>query len=288
MEEKTQGAGEEGAPKAVEAKGLLKRERDFVVPGDRIVESMEFLPGKNCFREGNSIYSKKLGLVSLDGRVVSVIPLNSVYNPRLDDMVIAEVTAISDNGWVVEMGSPYHAMLTLSGVREYIDPARTDMSRIYNIGDMLYCRVSQVSIAKRIDVSMRDYRTKKLHGGMILRVNPAKVPRIIGKQGSMIGMIKERTGCLITAGQNGLIWLMGEKDAQDLAIKAISTIEREAHKEGLTDRIGEMLGKAKPASAPKRAETEKAAEKVMSNGEEEMESQSGDAPVFEQEDGFNE
>ena len=28
---------------------LIKNERDFVTPGDKIVESMEFLPGRNCF-----------------------------------------------------------------------------------------------------------------------------------------------------------------------------------------------------------------------------------------------
>lgn len=248
--EKKPDAGKPSTPSKAEEKaeaqkpGLLKKERDFVVPGDRIVDSMEFLPGKNCFREGNSVYSKKLGLVSVMGRVVSVIPLNSVYSPRYDDMVIGEVTAINDNGWVVDINCPYHTLLPLSEVREYIDPAKTDMARMYNIGDMLYCRVSQVSIAKRIDVSMRDQRTKKLHGGMIIRVNPAKVPRIIGRQGSMIGMVKDKTGCMITAGQNGLVWLMGEKPVQDLAIEAIRTIEREAHREGLTDMIGQMLDKA--------------------------------------------
>ena len=58
-----------------QAAGLLKKEREFVVPGDKIVDSMEFLPGKNCFRDGNSIYSKKVGIVSAMGRVVSVIAL---------------------------------------------------------------------------------------------------------------------------------------------------------------------------------------------------------------------
>ncbi len=254
MEDKREEPGET----APEQPGLLKRERDFVVPGDQIVDSMEFLPGKNCFREGNSIYAKKIGIVSVNGRVVSVIALNSVYNPRFDDMVIGEVTEIRDNGWVVSIGSPYDSLLPLSQVREYVDLARGDMAMIYNIGDMLYCRVSQVTTAKRIDVSMLDRRARKFHGGMILRVNPAKVPRIIGKLGSMIGMIKEKTGCIITAGQNGLIWLMGEKPAQDLAIRAIKTIEAEAHKDGLTDMIGKMLDNARPG---KKEEPAKAPEK---------------------------
>ncbi len=263
MEEKD--AGEKKAPAKEEkpqAKGLLKKEREFVVPGDKIVDSMEFLPGKNCFRDGNSIYAKKIGIVSVNGRVVSAIALNSVYDPKTDDMVIGEVTEIRDNGWVVDIKSPYHALLPLSQVGEYVDPARGDMARIYNIGDMLYCRVSQVTTAKRIDVSMLDRRTRKFHGGRILEVNPAKVPRIIGKLGSMINMIKDKTGCITIAGQNGLIWLMGEKPVQDLAIKAIRTIEKESHKDGLTNRIGEMLDKAggagKPAAKAEPAKTEPA------------------------------
>jgi exosome complex component RRP4 len=254
-------AGEEPKPvtKPQEAPGLLKKEKEFVVPGDRIVESMEYLPGRNCFREGNSIYAKRIGIAVSAGRVVSVIALNSIYNPRADDMVIGQVTEIRDNGWVVEIGSPYGALLPLSQVNEYVDPARGDMARMYDIGDMLYCRVSQVSSAKRIDVSMLDRRTRKFHGGRILKVNPAKVPRIIGKMGSMISMIKEKTGCIITAGQNGLIWLMGEKPVQDLAIETIRTIEREAHKDGLTDRIEAMLNKAAPKRPAEKPEPAKEA-----------------------------
>ena len=57
-------------------KEMLKNERDFVVPGDEIVKSMDYLPGKYTFREGDSIFAKRLGVVSMSGRVVSVIPLS--------------------------------------------------------------------------------------------------------------------------------------------------------------------------------------------------------------------
>lgn len=230
--------------------GLLKEERAFVVPGDRIVQSMEFLPGKNSFREGDSIYSKRLGLVSLNSRVVSVIPLNSVYIPTVNDMVIGEIIEVMDKGWVVEINSPYEGFIPLSGVRGYIDPEKTDMNRIYAKGDMVYGKISRFTLSgKRIDIDMQDNRARKFRGGRIINVNPAKVPRIIGRLGSMITMVKDKTGCIITAGQNGLIWLMGDRKTQAVAIEAIRTIEREAHKEGLTDRIGAMLDKLKPAAA---------------------------------------
>ena len=100
---------------------LLKKERQVVIPGDEIVKSMDFLPGKNCFREGQSLYAKKLGLVSLSNRVISVIPLNSVYMPKVGDMVIGKVEEIQSNGWLINIDSPYSAYLPLSGVKEFID-----------------------------------------------------------------------------------------------------------------------------------------------------------------------
>ncbi len=90
---------------AKEVKGLLKSDRDFVIPGDKLVETMDYLPGKNCFREGDSIFAKKIGLISVNGRVVSVIPLNEVYVAKPGDMVLGEVVDIQSNGWVVNINA---------------------------------------------------------------------------------------------------------------------------------------------------------------------------------------
>jgi exosome complex component RRP4 len=50
-----------------------------------------------------------------------------------------------------------------------------------------------------------------LEDGRIIKINPHKVPRVIGKEGSMVSLIKSETGCEITVGQNGAIWIQGEK-----------------------------------------------------------------------------
>jgi exosome complex component RRP4 len=82
---------------------------------------------------------------------------------------------------------------------------------------------------------------RKLRGGRVIEVNTNKVPRIIGKQGSMVMMIKDATRCNISVGQNGLIWIDGEPMSELLAIQAISKIEKESHLSGLTDKIKEFL-----------------------------------------------
>jgi len=217
------------------------KDRDFVVPGDEIIKSMDYLPGRNCFRENDSIFAKRLGLVSIENRVISVIPLSGVYIPRTGDMVIGEVKDIQSNGWIVDIDSSYRVFLPLSGVREFIDTTKTDLSRIYDVGDMIYAKVSLIKNAESIHISMQDTRSRKFRDGRIIMIGPAKVPRLIGKQGSMVNLVKTKTGCKISVGQNGRIWLEGEKE--ELAIKAIKTIEKESYINGLTDKISELLEK---------------------------------------------
>jgi exosome complex component RRP4 len=228
-----------GAGSAKQAKGLLKKARDFVVPGDKLVDSMEFLPGRNCFRQGDGIFAKKLGLLGVDGRVLSVIPLNGSYMPVRDDMVIGEVTDVQSNGWVIDIKCPYQAYMPLSGVRGFIDSSKTDMSKIYDVGDMLYGRVNMVNASMSVHISMQDRICRKFSGGRLITVNPAKVPRIIGKSGSMIDMIKRGTDARVVVGQNGVIWLEGEKE--EFVIQVIRFIEENSHLEGLTDKVGKIL-----------------------------------------------
>ena len=83
---------------------------------------------------------------------------------------------------------------------------------------------------------------RKLSTGRVIEVQPTRVPRIIGKQGSMISMIKESTGCNIIVGQNGIIWISGPDSKKErIAENAIRKIEAEAHSSGLTDKMNNFL-----------------------------------------------
>jgi exosome complex component RRP4 len=240
MEENMEEKNAEEKKEVKEEKGkVLKNERDVVLPGDVIVDSMDYLPGKNCFREGSLIVSKRIGLVYFKNRVIEVVPLAGMYMPEPGDMVIGVVEDVQRNGWSVNINSPYEAFLPLSGVREFIDPVKTDMSKIYAVGDVIYGKVVLVSPAKSIHISMKDIKTRKFIDGRIVKISSVKVPRLIGKQGSMINLVKDKTGCRISVGQNGLVWLQGEKE--NLAVDVIKTIERRSHTDGLTDYIEKIL-----------------------------------------------
>ena len=73
----------------------------------------------------------------------------------------------------------------------------------------------------------------------MIGIAPSKVPRVIGKKGTMVKQINEKTNCNIIVGQNGQVWISG--DEANLAARAVKKVEREAHTENLTDRISEWL-----------------------------------------------
>ena len=84
--------------------------------------------------------------------------------------------------------------------------------------------------------------------GELVEVTPTKIPRIIGRQGSMVSMIKRETGCQLTIGQNGSILISGgSPENERIAIMAIRKIESESHTSGLTDKVTEMIKKERKA-----------------------------------------
>jgi exosome complex component RRP4 len=72
-------------------------------------------------------------------------------------------------------------------------------------------------------------------------ISYSKVPRVIGKGGSMIQMIKTMTNTRIFVGQNGRIWLDGDIESILFAIRAIKMIEDNSQAAHLTEKVREYL-----------------------------------------------
>ena len=221
---------------------VLVKERDVVVPGQELAEGIDFLPSEGAFREGDKIYSSKLGLLNIDGRLIKVIPLGGKYIPKKNDTVIGRVTDVGFSSWRIDIGWAFDVMVPLrDGSRDFI-PNDADLSKYYGIGDLVVAKIVKVATPKVIDASMKLPGCRKLGSGRVIEVESSRVPRIIGKQGSMITIIKEATECNIIVGQNGLVWISGPDSKKELiAEKAIRKIESEAHSEGLTDKITGFL-----------------------------------------------
>ncbi|MBD3263043.1 RNA-binding protein [Candidatus Woesearchaeota archaeon] len=219
------------------------KNRDIVVPGDLLAEGMAYLPSGKAFREDNKIYAATVGLISIKGRVIKVIPLAGKYMPKKGDVVIGRVTNMGYSGWHLDVNSPYNADLNIGeATREYIDLAKTDLSKYFDIGEYALAEVINISENKYIKLSTKKRPYRKLKGGNIIEVSPTKIPRIIGKAGSMIKMLKDSSGCDIIVGQNGIVWIKGTPEKEALVAQAIHRIEKESHTKGLTYNIKKMLG----------------------------------------------
>ena len=220
---------------------VFVEEKSIVVPGEILAKGMDNFPGSGAYREKEEIYSSRLGVVYLDGRTIKVIPLSGVYMPKTGDTIIGKVIDISFSSWRLEINCAYSAVLSLKDAsNDYIGKG-ADLTQYYDLADYVVCKITNVTSQKLIDVTMREPGLKKLVGGRIFKVNTNKVPRIIGKKGSMVSMIKNATGCRIVVGQNGIVWLQGEVDKEFIAMDAIKKIEAESHISGLTNRIKEFL-----------------------------------------------
>lgn len=222
---------------------LLVQERDIVVPGNVLAEGLDFLPGENTYREEDKIYSKVLGLVSPSGRVIKVTPLSGPYVFKVDDKIIGVIEDILFSGWRISTNTAYSAVLNVKDATTRFIKKEEDLSKIFAIGDYIVAKVVNVTSQNLIDLSMREPGMRKITGGRIIKINPHKVPRVIGKKASMITLVKEKTGCEITVGQNGMVWILGTLDGELLAEKAIKLIEEKSHQEGLTVKVEQFLEK---------------------------------------------
>lgn len=216
---------------------IYVNEKDLVVPGELLAED-DYYSGRGTFEDDGKICSKLLGLVSLRNKKISVIPLKSKYLPKKGDVVIGKIDDVRFSMWGVDINSPYSGILPAS---EVFGREKKELSRVFDIGDVLFLRIVDVDEVKKVKLGLKGRGMGKFKGGVIVDIAPTKVPRLIGKKGSMINMIKDKTGCKIVVGQNGLVWVKGNEDMEQIVKNIIKLIEREAHTSGLTDRIKNKL-----------------------------------------------
>lgn len=220
---------------------LLVEDKVVVVPGQELASGLGFIPGANTYRAGDVVRAARLGLVNVDGKVVKLVPLSGQYLPRLHDRVIGQVIDVLMTGWRVDFGGPYSAVMSLKDGTESFIPRGADLTQFFALGDFVVAKITNVTSQKLVDVTMKGPGLRKLEGGRIIKVNPQKVPRIVGKDASMVNLLKDSTGCQVVVGQNGLVWIDGPSDAQVVVVDAIRKIESESHLSGLTERVSAFL-----------------------------------------------
>jgi len=223
---------------------LFYEKKQLVSPGDLLAEG-DYISGDSTYKENGKIYACRLGLVDYDGKRVHVVALKAFYIPVPGDLVIGTVIETTPGGWVIDIKAPHLARLRAGDVVERsFKPETTDLPSIFDVGDLIIAKVTEYDRTRDPQLSVREPGLGKIMRGQLVEVTPTKIPRIIGRQGSMVSMIKKETGCQLTIGQNGLVLISGRSPEEErIAVLALRKIEKESHTSGLTDKVTEMIRK---------------------------------------------
>ena len=220
---------------------MSQEKREIVIPSQLLGDVKNKKAGRGTFVEKGKIYAEVLGILNANSNYINVVPLKGRYDPIENDFVIGIVEEPMASSWLVNINAAYPALLHVNEVPWDVDFGETE--RYLNHGDSLMAKVLQVDQEKKLQITLNDRNLFKIKGGQIFNVEPHKVPRIIGKKGSMISLLKKYTNCRIIVGQNGRIWLDGSNDGVKKVIDTIKMIENNALSFGLTNKIENLLKK---------------------------------------------
>ena len=183
----------------------LEPKKRHVLPGDFITTSPLRLQD-NVVLDGKRIISTTIGLSDVSTDNVRVISLTGIYIPKIDDLVIGRIEYIFGNSWFADINSCYQGMLLgqdVFGRGSY--PTNSEMKNRLDKGDIIFAKIANSDRQREPLISIADQSLGKIDSGELVKISPTKIPRLIGKHGSMIQSIEASTNATITVGQNGLI-----------------------------------------------------------------------------------
>jgi len=220
---------------------MSNNQNHFVLPGDIIVTG-DYTPEQNVIIDGDRAISTTVGFSEVNDNRVGVISLTGFYIPKIDDLVIGKVISYSALSWEIDINSYYSAILPASDIfgRDFTS-SRDNLSLKFVKGDLIAARIVNTgSREPLITISGQDLG--KIDSGELVKISPSKVPRLIGKQGSMIQAIEGATNSSITIGQNGLIILNNDNNSRlERATRAIQMIEINMYESNLEEKIQNLL-----------------------------------------------
>ena len=193
----------------------------IIMPGEEI-EQEKTTPNYS-YTDEKGTYASVISLQTEDGKI---IPLEGPYQPTPNDYVIGHVSDVKFGGYEIDINSPYKAFL----------PMANAFNLKLSLGDIIIAKVKSVNEVR--DVELEDPRILK--NGVLIRITPLKVPRLIGKRNSMLNILTYATETKIYVGKNGLVFISQDGN-YTLAIEAIKIIEKQAHVQGLTQKIADFL-----------------------------------------------
>ena len=221
---------------------MSNSQNQFVLPGDIIVTG-HYTPEQNVIIDGDRVIATTVGFSEIKDSNVGVMSLTGFYIPKTDDLVIGKVISFGALSWEIDINSYYSAILPASDIfgRDFTS-SRDDLSLKLVKGDLITARVVNAGSTREPLITISGQGLGKIDSGELVKISPTKVPRLIGKQGSMIQTIEGSTNSSITIGQNG--WVIVSNDETNGLLKAIDAIrlvDEQAHVANLTDKVNKMF-----------------------------------------------
>ena len=213
----------------------------FVLPGDIIVTG-DYRPEQNVILEDDRLMSTAIGFSEIKDDLVTVTPLTGLYTPKTDDLVVGKIVSHNALSWEVNINSYYSGILIASDIfgKDY-SPSRDDLSLKLNTGDIILARIANVNSRDPL-ITITGENLGKIDSGELVKISPAKIPRLTEKNGSMIETIEGSTNATITVGQNGLIILKCDNSAGlKKAIASVKMIGMIQYEVNIEDKIQHIL-----------------------------------------------
>jgi len=214
----------------------------YVLPGD-VITTAPLRLRANVTLEGKRILSTAIGLTDVSYDSVRVIPLSGIYLPKVDDLVIGMIKYIHGNSWFADINSCYEGMLLAKDVFGRGSNATLDeMKASLDKSDLILARIAKSDRTREPLLSISGQNLGKIDSGELVKISPTKIPRLIGKHGSMIQTIESSTNATITIGQNGLIVLKCDDSAGlKKAVESIKMMDKALHNTNLEEKIQNIL-----------------------------------------------
>lgn len=195
--------------------------KTIVVPGELVNEKS--VKGNGVVISNNKTYSEYVGVL-YNEKYLQVVPLNGKYLPKTEDVVIGYIEQLDINGYICNVNSYKSVYLHKNG-----------LSKKLNLGDIVLAKISSVNEIKDFGLEIKGI----LRDGILMNINAKKVPRVIGKNKSMLELLQKYSKSNIRVGANGYIYVVG---GNYLIVKdALEIIEKYSHVDNLTEKLNKYL-----------------------------------------------
>lgn len=209
----------------------------LVLPGDPLQDDGNM--GRGTFRRGDKLHAAVVGFENPSAGYSNVLPMGGPYQPRQGDKVIGIVVETGPSFWRLDINTALNT--TLHHSETLWDVPFGSTSSFMKVGDACLAEVLMSDRGGTNQIGLKGEGCRKLYNGTIVRISPPRVPRIIGRGGNMVTLIRKGTGTRIQVGQNGFICVDGDPDGIVLAQRAIELTAHEAPSSGLTERVEAFL-----------------------------------------------